>query len=60
MIEKLFGRLMFGFVACPHCTCRQSSLWRGGFKLNKCVCCGKVFVMKKDNFQESNPAACID
>lgn len=54
MLEKLFGRLMFGFTDCPNCTCRQAVLWRGRFKLERCLCCGRIFRVKKDNFQESS------
>ena len=53
MFEKIFGKLMFGFVDCPNCTCHQSSLWRGRFKLQRCDCCGRIFRVNNNNFRES-------
>jgi uncharacterized Zn finger protein len=54
MFDKIFGRLMFGYTDCPNCTCRQSTLHRKRLiNLERCLCCGHVFKVKNENFQET-------
>lgn len=54
MLEKIFGKLMFGFTDCPNCTCHQATLYRErSLKFKRCLCCGHIFRIKVDNFSES-------
>ncbi len=53
------NKLKFGYTGCPNCTCWQAVLFRKTWlpQLNRCLCCGKIFRIKEDEFHEEKVGA---
>ena len=53
MLDKIFGKLRFGWVGCPNCNCLNPITTRlNYFSKTKCMCCKQTFKVGAYNFHE--------